>query len=207
MASYKKSLGRPRANDLKKPTEQTILEAATSLFLNQGYQEVSIDEVASKAHVTKATVYYYYASKADLFTESMVQMMYRIQKQIDTVLNRDEPLQVRLKEITKAHLQATVHIDMNGFMRETRSALTKEQIQSIQQAEENMYSSIEIAIQNAIQKNEIPHHIHPKFVAHTYIALLQVGNYRNANNEPIFSSVDKMVDQILQFFWNGLDHK
>ena len=37
-------------------------------------------EVAKVCGVTKATVYYYYSTKADLFTATMIQMMVRIRE-------------------------------------------------------------------------------------------------------------------------------
>ena len=72
-------LGRPRQNKNTKSTKETILEVATRLFLTQNYQVVSMDEVAKVCGVTKATVYYYYSTKADLFTAT-TEMMVRIRE-------------------------------------------------------------------------------------------------------------------------------
>jgi len=49
----------------------TIVQAALSLFLEQGYAATSMDAVASLAGVTKQTVYRYYPSKEELFTAVM----------------------------------------------------------------------------------------------------------------------------------------
>ena len=44
-----------------------ILSAATRLFLSQGYGETSIDAIVEKSGGSKATLYSYYPTKADLF--------------------------------------------------------------------------------------------------------------------------------------------
>ncbi|WP_153737072.1 TetR/AcrR family transcriptional regulator [Aquibacillus halophilus] len=202
-AKKKRSLGRPRSSELKQPTNEIILQTATYLFLANGYQDVSVDDIAKKCNVTKATVYYYYDSKAELFTEAMVQMMFRIRERMRAMLLEDSPLYGRLLKVTQAHLRATVDIDLDGFMRETKNSLSSDQIKKMQEAEENMYKAIEEAFVNAIDNGEISE-INPTFAAHTYISLLRVGNYKNTDNTTIFPSIDETSEQIMTFFWNGL---
>ncbi|MGM1030752.1 MAG: TetR/AcrR family transcriptional regulator [Actinomycetota bacterium] len=59
MAS-KKGPGRPRAS-----SAATIHEAALELFLEQGYEAVSVDDIARRAGVSRGTVFTYCDSKAD----------------------------------------------------------------------------------------------------------------------------------------------
>lgn len=200
----KRSLGRPRSNDLKQPTSELIIEAATRLFLTDGYQKVAVDDIAETANVTKATVYYYYDSKAELFTETMVQLMGRIKGKIRSSLVAEASLYERFLMITKAHLQATVHFDLEGFMRETKNALSEGQIKRIQYAEENIFQIIEQTFIEALATNEISKKINPKFAAHTYIALLKIGNYRDSENKAIFPTAEETAEQIINFFWKGL---
>jgi len=57
------------APDLVDPTpkQRDIAEAATRLFMAQGYAAVSMDAIARAAGVSKATLYAYFASKDRLF--------------------------------------------------------------------------------------------------------------------------------------------
>jgi TetR/AcrR family transcriptional regulator, mexJK operon transcriptional repressor len=48
---------------------QSILDAARALFLERGYAGTSMDDVASRADVSKQTVYAHFADKTRLFTE------------------------------------------------------------------------------------------------------------------------------------------
>lgn len=199
-------LGRPKSSEQKAPTNQLILQAATELFLAEGYQKVSIDEVAGKAGLTKATIYYYYKSKADLFTETMVQMMIRIRSHMETMLSTDSSLYTRLLQVAHAHLQATVDIDLDGFMRETKNALSPAQIKKVQSAEENMYQTLENTFITAMENKEI-NKINSTFAAHAFMSLLKVGNYRNPDGTSIFPSTEETAEHIVGFFWKGLTDK
>ncbi|HTJ39470.1 MAG TPA: helix-turn-helix domain-containing protein [Dactylosporangium sp.] len=46
--------------------QQAIQDAATHLFLDSGYDAVSVNEIAAKAEVSKRTLFKYFASKEDL---------------------------------------------------------------------------------------------------------------------------------------------
>src|SRR5450755_2546846 len=49
-----------------------ILDAATTIFLRQGYLGTSMDEIAARAGVSKQTVYKHFADKERLFVEIVV---------------------------------------------------------------------------------------------------------------------------------------
>lgn len=102
--------GRPKVQADAQPTNDQILQVATRLFLEFGFQKVSIDDVAKAAGMTKAKVYYYFGSKADLFKESMIALMARFRERIMAMLGKNSPLYDRLLEVASAHLRAT-HVD------------------------------------------------------------------------------------------------
>lgn len=54
--------------DAENPKRNAILMAAAELFLEHGYEPVSMDAIAEAADVSKRTVYSYFASKTVLFT-------------------------------------------------------------------------------------------------------------------------------------------
>jgi len=47
-------------------TKQRIREAALDLFVRQGYEKTSLREIADQLGITKAALYYHYASKQEL---------------------------------------------------------------------------------------------------------------------------------------------
>lgn len=195
-------LGRPKISANEMPTNELVLSTATLLFLENGFQKVSIDDIAKEAGLTKASVYYYFGSKAELFKEVMVALLARVTERIMLLLGTDKSLYERLFEVAVSHLKATTTFDLDGFMRESKTSLSKEQIQEMKMAEEKMFLSIEQAFLDAVEKGEIPE-INCKFAAHSYIALARVGNHRQMDGNPIFPTSEDAAANIMSIFWRG----
>jgi len=180
-----------------------ILDTATKLFIQHGYKIVSMDDVAKECNITKATVYYYYSTKAELFTDAMVHMMQRIALRISQILAIDAPLKARLYQLVKIQLSATIDVDMGSFMRDAKTHLSDQQLQMMKESEEQMYEAVENVLIEAMNKGEIPK-FDPKFATHSFMSLLNVGNYRDAHSQSIFSSIDEATKQIVDFYLRGL---
>ena len=50
---------------------QSILEASQSVFASRPYDEISIDDIALEASMSKGLLYHYFASKRDLYLETL----------------------------------------------------------------------------------------------------------------------------------------
>ncbi|KLJ02529.1 hypothetical protein WQ56_03150 [Luteimonas sp. FCS-9] len=90
--------GRPK--DLAK--RAAILEAAERMFLQQGYEGVSMDQIAAEAGVSKLTVYSHFGDKDTLFTEAAA--AYCEQQMPASVFEPapGTPLRQRLLEVAEA---------------------------------------------------------------------------------------------------------
>jgi TetR/AcrR family transcriptional repressor of mexJK operon len=90
-----------------------IVAAATSVFLDRGYRDASMDEVARVAAVSKQTVYTHFASKKRLFEEVM--------------LATSEPMHAALREAVHAaagsgELEADLRAYGRALLREVLKA-------------------------------------------------------------------------------------
>ncbi len=56
----------PRAGRPKASSRETIAEAACELFLEQGYEQTSIVDIANRAGVSRSSFFNYFASKSDV---------------------------------------------------------------------------------------------------------------------------------------------
>ena len=65
------------------PKRAAVVEAAAELFLNSGYDAVSMDAIADAAQVSKRTVYSHFSNKETLFG-AVMQMMCGRFSQLDT---------------------------------------------------------------------------------------------------------------------------
>jgi len=52
-----------------KDKRQMILDIAARIFSRYGYSKTSLDEIAQEARIAKGTIYYYFTSKEELFSQ------------------------------------------------------------------------------------------------------------------------------------------
>jgi hypothetical protein len=133
---------------------------------------------------------------------AMVALMNRVRERIISLLGSGKPLYDRLYEVVVAHFRATTTLDLEGFMRESRTTLSLDQVNEIKLAEESMYVSIEQAFLDAIEAGDIPK-IHAKFAAHSFVALIKVGNYKLPDGTGFFPVVEETAEQVMSVFWRG----
>ena len=69
--------GRPRL-----VTPGMLAEAASELFLEQGYHQTSVDDIASRAGVSRATFFNYFPAKADVLFDTIDQMLDAIDEEV-----------------------------------------------------------------------------------------------------------------------------
>ncbi|MFF9194567.1 TetR/AcrR family transcriptional regulator [Streptomyces sp. NPDC014779] len=66
----------------KRQTKQRISDLATGLFLERGFQSVTVAEIAEAADVSVNTVYNYFPAKEDLFLDRMEGVTHRLARMI-----------------------------------------------------------------------------------------------------------------------------
>jgi AcrR family transcriptional regulator len=58
----------------KAATQEAILVAATQLFMERGYEGTTVADVAERAGVSRATVFWHFSDKGGLFREAFVRL-------------------------------------------------------------------------------------------------------------------------------------
>ncbi|MDR3637051.1 MAG: TetR/AcrR family transcriptional regulator [Isosphaeraceae bacterium] len=73
---------------------EEILDAATLLFAEQGYDATGTQDLAEKLQVGKGTLYRYFPSKRDLFLAAVDRVMRRLRASVDAAIEGiEEPLE------------------------------------------------------------------------------------------------------------------
>jgi AcrR family transcriptional regulator len=98
---------RPQAQDTKR---RLILDAARSLLVAQGFQDIVLDDVARKAGVAKGTLFLYYKSKDELFSAAFGDLADQLACRLDEVLAAGRRGQATLSETVRVIL---VHLERN----------------------------------------------------------------------------------------------
>jgi len=73
-------------------TREKILKAATKLFARKGFDGARVDEIAKKAGVNKALIYYYFKSKEEILEEIMKVFLEESLRRKQKMLERPEQM-------------------------------------------------------------------------------------------------------------------
>jgi len=82
-----------------------IVGAAAIFFSQFGFHKTTMGEIARKLHKVKGAIYYYFASKEDLYNEVLNQELKRVQIHLTVIVNSDSnPVEI-LERYAKTRLK------------------------------------------------------------------------------------------------------
>lgn len=192
----KRKPGRPKLQHSE--TKINILRTAAFLFMEIGYDNVSLELVAKRCGVTKASVYYYYSNKAALFTACLTYVMEIAHK--STLLILQEPISFK-EQLTKIALKqmSNAHLDFESMMRDAAKELTEEQSKQIREAEAMLHGILMDAFQQAIERGELAAKHRPLILAHLFASLLTMKNHLSLKTMVL----EDLVTEAIDIFWQG----
>ena len=71
-----------------KKIKDSIIESASWLFDKFGYEKTSVDEIAKRAHKAKASIYYYFNGKAEIFKAVLVKEFAALKEGLEEIRTR-----------------------------------------------------------------------------------------------------------------------
>jgi len=87
-------------------TKENILNVATDEFTIYGYDAVSMNKLASKLKVNKATIYYHFKDKQSLYQEVIKNLIISNQENIEKVLSSSMEAKEKFRCYIKEFIQA-----------------------------------------------------------------------------------------------------
>ncbi|WP_317891212.1 TetR/AcrR family transcriptional regulator [Paenibacillus oceani] len=203
--SDKRKPGRPKTG-IPSTVKPTVLRTASALFMEFGYDSVSLEQIAAAAGVTKASVYYYFHNKAELFAASVIHMMSYIGSRTSALLDAPGTFRERLASVAEAYMQHA-HIDFESLMREAGPALTREQTEGIREAERSIHEVLAAAFRKEMKQGEVREG-DPLLYAYAFSALMMLGargdasgGERSGARQAAFP--DLTAEGIVDLFWTG----
>ncbi|MBO9737710.1 TetR/AcrR family transcriptional regulator [Xanthomonas axonopodis pv. begoniae] len=109
-----------------------ILAAARALFQQHGFDRTSMDAIAERAVVSKATVYAHFASKEVLFRTTLEALAHASPNRWNALLDLQGPLQQRLAAVADAVLR----VSASGMLDDAAYALVRPPLLPSQMREE-----------------------------------------------------------------------
>jgi len=98
----------------KKQKKEHILDAALGVFVNKGFSNVVINDIAKVAGIGKGTVYEYFKSKEDLFSELLIHLFARHKNYIPKQWENGTTPEKKLRNLLSSFLYPSLH---SGFLK------------------------------------------------------------------------------------------
>lgn len=76
-----------------------ILNAAIAVFIRNGYEKSSMEEIAAEAKIGKTTIYYYFSSKEEMFVMAVCEAYNRFFGELDSRLSQVTGFEQRFRTV------------------------------------------------------------------------------------------------------------
>lgn len=93
------------SDKISKEKENSILNAARKRFAHYGFSKVTMDEIAGDVEMGKASLYYYFPTKEDLFKAVVIQEQTEFVNYVETLFQKQIPASEKLNEYVEQRLK------------------------------------------------------------------------------------------------------
>jgi AcrR family transcriptional regulator len=85
-----------------------ILRTAADLFRERGYRATTLDEIAGRLRMSKASVYRYFRAKEELLAAISRETIEAFTRELDAVLRADLAPEEKLRRVVRNHVRAVI---------------------------------------------------------------------------------------------------
>jgi len=182
------------------------MAAAEALLVVRSYAEVSMNEIAEAAGVTKGALYHHFESKEELYIEMMCRDLERKKTLFTRAIDAGRSCRERLQSLTRAFfslpvderdLIKLVRRDISFFAEPARSEL-------IHMYQSSLPEIIEPAIAQGIRNGELAI-ADPRLLSWFFVAQVEImlGKYADT----VFPDEDSKIEFALDLFFTGAKTK
>ena len=100
--------GIPLTEEEQQRRRKEIFDASVHLFLEKGFHETSMREVAKAAEVGKSTLYDYFKSKDEILVSYFEDEIVKITQRAQEIMQQDHGVTEKLKKIMLMHMKYLV---------------------------------------------------------------------------------------------------
>ena len=174
-----------------------ILEGALSVFKTKGLEGATMDEIALGSGFGKATLYYYFKSKEDVFSAILEDGWKKIWDSIEPVFEKtDSPRKTFVNLLIKIAEYAKDRPGLFEFLFNAPKAV-KLEYQPWKEYQQRLYSLIQGLLEDGIKAGEFPQinsQLMFKALGGLFMGLVFMGN----KNKPVTKSdVEKLLNKLI----------
>ena len=184
--------------------KELILKSATHLFVANGFNGVSMREIAEASQMTKAALYYHFKDKEDLISEIFIRFLAEMELEIRKILKKELSTRQKIWNfITKIMYQSPENLGVIHLVFIESAHLDLKFRQEIGQKYHALFlGSIEEILDEGIKKNEIGP-INTKQVSQLLFGMLYA--FFHPQQPLIAEEVQATTDLITQVFFEGIN--
>ncbi|MEA1885868.1 MAG: TetR/AcrR family transcriptional regulator [Bacteroidota bacterium] len=178
-----------------------ILVTAKELFWKHGIKRVTVEEICSRASVSKMTFYKHFSNKNDLVKHILDNLYSESMKKYSNIMSSEKKYKDKVAGLYRLKLEATdaiSHEFLNDFYdsgdEELKEYLNKK-------VEENLNPIIK-DLRNAQDKGKIRKDIKPEFINFFLNHMVKLVNDPALNS--LYPSAQEMILELTNFFFYGI---
>lgn len=187
----------------KEETRGKIINSAITLFQEKGYHKTSMDEIAEKVDVSKATLYNYFPDKGAILVAYFQSMIADYGQDIKTRLQENQGIESRLENLLDFKQQILgndIEITANYLKYRLQTIFDKDLFENPDRSGlENVILAVMI---DAQEKGEIRRDIPPLVLARTFL-LLATNYFLSSIYMEDLVERENLKDQMLRIFLDG----
>lgn len=193
--------GIPLTEETLDHRRRQIFAAAAQLFVEKGFPETSMREIAETAGVGKSTLYDYFPAKEDILIAFVVEEVRQLTARAEEILALELSAADKLRRILRQHLDymlANKLLFMKiSFEAQRLSLESQQRIQTHRHAYQDMLCNL---LQDGIRTGEF-RPVNPLLAARSLLALLSSAVYTTRPT----GSADEMMLEALDILFKGIE--
>jgi len=192
--------GIPLTKEEQERRRKEIFEASVHLFLDKGFNETTMNEIAQAADVGKSTLYDYFKSKDEILVTYFENEIQTINERAQEIVAQDLGVSEKLRKIMQMHLAYLMDnkkLYLKLSVEAQRLSLgSQQQIQAKRYGYQDMIRTL---VEEGIQQEEF-RPINPLFAARSAITLLSLVVFTSRPT----GTPEEMLEDAFAIFFEGL---
>jgi len=138
---------------------ELIRDIAADLFYKKGYVETSLEEIARRAEISKATIYLYFQSKDDLYYHIVEPALTELSRRLVMIAeNKEEPADLTVRKIIEAtrdvffNDSGAYHLVSRYSAAEFKKLLPKDRLDNLKGLMRSNFRQMEQAVRKGIEQ-------------------------------------------------------